>query len=149
MPRYVEIHVHLALVLILCRFPAGCFSISTVFSHAQTVVICSSCSSVLCQPTGGRARLTEGKHCIFPGINFVFNALRQGAHTVGRIEHSLPCTHTTFVYTAACTLDTHSDCLPAIPSIKISPPSETRPNLRMETCVRASRQRRNNSVEGV
>jgi len=38
----------------------GCFSISTVFSHAQTVVICSSCSSVLCQPTGGRARLTEG-----------------------------------------------------------------------------------------
>ncbi|KAN0138465.1 40S ribosomal protein S27 [Lactarius tabidus] len=38
----------------------GCFNISTVFSHAQTVVICSSCSSVLCQPTGGRARLTEG-----------------------------------------------------------------------------------------
>ncbi|KAI0307546.1 40S ribosomal protein S27 [Multifurca ochricompacta] len=38
----------------------GCFSISTVFSHAQTVVICGSCSSVLCQPTGGRARLTEG-----------------------------------------------------------------------------------------
>jgi small subunit ribosomal protein S27e len=38
----------------------GCFTISTVFSHAQTVVICSSCSSVLCQPTGGRARLTEG-----------------------------------------------------------------------------------------
>ncbi|KAH9964492.1 40S ribosomal protein S27 [Russula dissimulans] len=38
----------------------GCFSISTVFSHAQTVVICNSCSSVLCQPTGGRARLTEG-----------------------------------------------------------------------------------------
>ncbi|KAH9043774.1 ribosomal protein S27-domain-containing protein, partial [Lactarius pseudohatsudake] len=41
----------------------GCFSISTVFSHAQTVVICGSCSSVLCQPTGGRARLTEGTHC--------------------------------------------------------------------------------------
>ncbi|KAI9460221.1 40S ribosomal protein S27, partial [Lactarius psammicola] len=41
----------------------GCFSISTVFSHAQTVVICNSCSSVLCQPTGGRARLTEGTHC--------------------------------------------------------------------------------------
>ncbi|KAH9996604.1 40S ribosomal protein S27 [Russula aff. rugulosa BPL654] len=38
----------------------GCFNISTVFSHAQTVVICNSCSSVLCQPTGGRARLTEG-----------------------------------------------------------------------------------------
>jgi hypothetical protein len=39
---------------------AGCFAITTVFSHAQTVVICGSCASVLCQPTGGKARLTEG-----------------------------------------------------------------------------------------
>ncbi|KAF4605481.1 40S ribosomal protein S27 [Pleurotus pulmonarius] len=39
---------------------AGCFAITTVFSHAQTVVLCGSCSSVLCQPTGGKARLTEG-----------------------------------------------------------------------------------------
>merc|ERR1711939_311493 len=38
----------------------GCFNITTVFSHAQTVVLCSSCSTVLCQPTGGKARLTEG-----------------------------------------------------------------------------------------
>lgn len=38
----------------------GCFSITTVFSHSQTVVLCGSCSTVLCQPTGGRARLTEG-----------------------------------------------------------------------------------------
>ncbi|KIK05557.1 hypothetical protein K443DRAFT_675114 [Laccaria amethystina LaAM-08-1] len=38
----------------------GCFAITTVFSHAQTVVICASCTSVLCQPTGGKARLTEG-----------------------------------------------------------------------------------------
>eukprot|EP00320_Phaeocystis_rex_P005361 CAMPEP_0119077210 /NCGR_PEP_ID=MMETSP1178-20130426/93409_1 /TAXON_ID=33656 /ORGANISM="unid sp, Strain CCMP2000" /LENGTH=88 /DNA_ID=CAMNT_0007059555 /DNA_START=59 /DNA_END=325 /DNA_ORIENTATION=- len=38
----------------------GCFSIKTVFSHARTVVICGSCSTVLCQPTGGKARLTEG-----------------------------------------------------------------------------------------
>merc|ERR1712170_161715 len=38
----------------------GCFNITTVFSHAQTVVLCGSCSTVLCQPTGGRARLTEG-----------------------------------------------------------------------------------------
>ncbi|KAM0751549.1 ribosomal protein S27 [Meredithblackwellia eburnea MCA 4105] len=38
----------------------GCFSITTVFSHAQTVVQCGSCSTVLCQPTGGKARLTEG-----------------------------------------------------------------------------------------
>ncbi|KAJ3021059.1 40S ribosomal protein S27 [Thoreauomyces humboldtii] len=38
----------------------GCFSITTVFSHAQTAVICSSCSTVLCQPAGGKALLTEG-----------------------------------------------------------------------------------------
>merc|ERR1711862_1022693 len=38
----------------------GCFNITTVFSHSQTVVVCGSCSAILCQPTGGRARLTEG-----------------------------------------------------------------------------------------
>ena len=38
----------------------GCFNIATVFSHSQTVVLCGSCSAVLCQPTGGKARLTEG-----------------------------------------------------------------------------------------
>ncbi|KAJ3052303.1 40S ribosomal protein S27 [Rhizophlyctis rosea] len=37
-----------------------CFNITTVFSHAQTVVLCASCATVLCQPTGGKARLTEG-----------------------------------------------------------------------------------------
>jgi small subunit ribosomal protein S27e len=39
---------------------SGCFQITTVFSHAQTVVQCTGCSTVLCQPTGGKARLTEG-----------------------------------------------------------------------------------------
>ena len=39
----------------------GCYKITTVFSHAQTVVLCVGCSTVLCQPTGGRARLTEGE----------------------------------------------------------------------------------------
>ncbi|KAL3699527.1 hypothetical protein R1sor_017549 [Riccia sorocarpa] len=29
----------------------GCFNITTVFSHSQTVVTCLNCSSVLCQPT--------------------------------------------------------------------------------------------------
>ncbi|NWI98148.1 RS27L protein, partial [Pitta sordida] len=44
-----------------CRcVPAGCYKITTVFSHAQTVVLCVGCSTVLCQPTGGKARLTEG-----------------------------------------------------------------------------------------
>ncbi|XP_009238116.2 small ribosomal subunit protein eS27-like [Pongo abelii] len=38
----------------------GCYKITTVFSHAQTVVLCVVCSTVLCQPTGGKARLTEG-----------------------------------------------------------------------------------------
>ncbi|KXN67915.1 hypothetical protein CONCODRAFT_79957 [Conidiobolus coronatus NRRL 28638] len=38
----------------------GCFNITTVFSHAQTVVVCGSCAKVLCSPTGGKARLTEG-----------------------------------------------------------------------------------------
>ncbi|XP_065764321.1 small ribosomal subunit protein eS27-like [Muntiacus reevesi] len=41
----------------------GCCKITTVFSHAQTVVLCVGCPTVLCQPTGGKARLTEG--CCF------------------------------------------------------------------------------------
>lgn len=31
-----------------------------VFSHAQTVVLCVGCNYVLCSPSGGKARLTEG-----------------------------------------------------------------------------------------
>lgn len=38
----------------------GCLTITTVFSHAQTVVTCGSCTTVLCQPTGGKAKLSEG-----------------------------------------------------------------------------------------
>ncbi|XP_065769031.1 small ribosomal subunit protein eS27-like [Muntiacus reevesi] len=38
----------------------GCCKITTIFSHEQTVVLCVGCSTVLCQPTGGKARLTEG-----------------------------------------------------------------------------------------
>ncbi|URD84181.1 40S ribosomal protein S27 [Musa troglodytarum] len=38
----------------------GCFNITTVFSHSQTVVVCGNCQTVLCQPTGGKAKLTEG-----------------------------------------------------------------------------------------
>ncbi|XP_069398464.1 small ribosomal subunit protein eS27-like [Ovis canadensis] len=39
----------------------GCYKITTVFSHAQTVVVlCVGCSTLLRQPEGGRARLTEG-----------------------------------------------------------------------------------------
>lgn len=39
---------------------SGCYTITTVFSHAQTVVQCGGCATILCQPTGGKARLTEG-----------------------------------------------------------------------------------------
>lgn len=39
----------------------GCYKITTVFSHAQGVVVCAGCSTILCQPTGGRAKLTEGR----------------------------------------------------------------------------------------
>jgi small subunit ribosomal protein S27e len=39
---------------------AGCFQITTVFSHSQSVVQCPSCATVLCTPTGGKARLSEG-----------------------------------------------------------------------------------------
>ncbi|XP_020730039.2 small ribosomal subunit protein eS27-like [Odocoileus virginianus] len=38
----------------------GCYKITIVFSHAQTVVLCAGCSTVLCQAAGGKARLTEG-----------------------------------------------------------------------------------------
>lgn len=38
----------------------GCFTITTVYSHATTVVICAECAVTLAQPQGGKARLTEG-----------------------------------------------------------------------------------------
>ncbi|XP_008835870.1 40S ribosomal protein S27-like [Nannospalax galili] len=38
----------------------GCYKITTVFNHAQTVVSGVDCSTVLCQPTGRKAWLTEG-----------------------------------------------------------------------------------------
>ncbi|XP_026636504.1 40S ribosomal protein S27-like [Microtus ochrogaster] len=39
----------------------GCYNIAMVFSRAQTVVLCVGCSVGLCQPTGGKTRLTEGR----------------------------------------------------------------------------------------
>jgi len=38
----------------------GCLQITTVYSHAQTVVLCQNCNVMLCKPTGGLARLSEG-----------------------------------------------------------------------------------------
>ncbi|CAD7682615.1 unnamed protein product [Nyctereutes procyonoides] len=37
----------------------GCYKITTDFTLVQMVVLCARCSTVLCQPTGGEARLTE------------------------------------------------------------------------------------------
>uniref|UniRef100_A0A8C7Y2M6 40S ribosomal protein S27 n=1 Tax=Oryzias sinensis TaxID=183150 RepID=A0A8C7Y2M6_9TELE len=41
----------------------GCYRITTVFSHAQTAVVCPGCSVVLCSPSGGKCRVTSG--CAF------------------------------------------------------------------------------------
>jgi len=41
----------------------GCMSITTVYSHAQSVILCNNCNQVLCKPTGGLARLSE--NCCF------------------------------------------------------------------------------------
>ncbi|EMP27245.1 40S ribosomal protein S27-like protein, partial [Chelonia mydas] len=74
----------------------GCYKITTVFSHAQTVVLCVGCSTVLCQPTGGKARLTEGREAellssavapasvleIHFGATFVFKVLSKGGGTL-------------------------------------------------------------------
>ncbi|XP_069930410.1 uncharacterized protein [Oryctolagus cuniculus] len=38
----------------------GCAQISTAFSHAQMVGLCGGCSTVIHQPRGGKARLSEG-----------------------------------------------------------------------------------------
>ncbi|KAF3504461.1 hypothetical protein F2Q69_00039671 [Brassica cretica] len=57
----------------------GCFNITTVFSHSQTVVVCGNCQTVLCQPTGGKARLTEG-------CSFRKNHCRCRVHDSGRLD---------------------------------------------------------------
>uniref|UniRef100_A0A3Q1F4P4 40S ribosomal protein S27 n=1 Tax=Acanthochromis polyacanthus TaxID=80966 RepID=A0A3Q1F4P4_9TELE len=41
----------------------GCYRITTIFSHAQTVVPCAGCSIILCRPRGGKCKLTAG--CAF------------------------------------------------------------------------------------
>lgn len=43
------------------KYSPGCYRITTIFSHAQTVVPCAGCSLILCQPGGGKCRLTAGE----------------------------------------------------------------------------------------
>ena len=40
---------------------AGCFHITTVFSHAHYIVFCAGCDQPLCRPTVGRCGLSEGR----------------------------------------------------------------------------------------
>jgi ribosomal protein S27E len=37
-----------------------CLNISTLFSHSQTSVTCTTCGQILCTTSGGRAKLTTG-----------------------------------------------------------------------------------------
>ena len=46
----------------------SCFAITAILSHAQTIVLCAACGSVLCQPASGKARLTEGMCSPFPPV---------------------------------------------------------------------------------
>ena len=39
---------------------SGCGASSTLFSHAQSVVACNSCRTVIAKPTGGKCQLTYG-----------------------------------------------------------------------------------------
>jgi small subunit ribosomal protein S27e len=41
------------------RCPA-CYTLTTAFSHAQTVIKCENCSQVLAQPKGGKCKLVVG-----------------------------------------------------------------------------------------
>lgn len=59
---FIPFHKKLKLILF---FEFGVYYVyvhhrTTVFSHSQTVVVCGNCQTILCQPTGGKARLTEG-----------------------------------------------------------------------------------------
>ncbi|XP_025195674.1 40S ribosomal protein S27-like [Melanaphis sacchari] len=38
----------------------GCYKIKTVFSHVQENVKCDGCLIVLCRPTGGKGKLSDG-----------------------------------------------------------------------------------------
>ena len=75
----------------------GCYKITTVFSHAQTVVLCVSCSTVLAQPTGGRARLTEGRKwdSLIPKLYTRTRRKKRGlnmhTHTVAYPEEQIKC----------------------------------------------------------
>lgn len=91
----------------------GCFAITTVFSHAQTVVMCGSCSQVLCQPTGGKARLTEGMAYLGTAARTrvieLFTSPLQAAHSAERTE-ALPVTVFRW-FPSLCRFHIHCICI--------------------------------------
>lgn len=38
----------------------SCYNLTTAFSHAQTVITCEGCQTILAQPSGGKCKLTIG-----------------------------------------------------------------------------------------
>lgn len=46
--------------LVMIEHASGCLRIQTVFSHAQSVIQCKGCTTILSTPTGGKARLRDG-----------------------------------------------------------------------------------------
>jgi len=41
----------------------GCLSLTTIFSHSQTLIKCEKCTTLLCEPTGGKVRLNQA--CLY------------------------------------------------------------------------------------
>lgn len=41
----------------------GCLCLTTIFSHSQTLIECEKCSTLLCEPTGGKVRLNQA--CLY------------------------------------------------------------------------------------
>ncbi|KAL6555544.1 hypothetical protein OROHE_007216 [Orobanche hederae] len=67
----------------------GCLLITTIFSHSQTVAVCANCQTVLCQSTGGKARLIEGcsfrKKGLLPNNKIItFRLLKMRHQKLGR-----------------------------------------------------------------
>lgn len=56
----IEIYLFHVYLFALFLISLGCYKITTVFSHAQSEIVCGGCFTILCMPTGGKARLTEG-----------------------------------------------------------------------------------------
>mmetsp|Transcript_25608 Transcript_25608/g.44749 ORF Transcript_25608/g.44749 Transcript_25608/m.44749 type:complete len:83 (-) Transcript_25608:37-285(-) len=38
----------------------SCYNLTIAFSHAQTVISCEGCNTILCTPSGGKSILKEG-----------------------------------------------------------------------------------------